>query len=64
MQLLRIGLLGREIVHAAVSRRPPISLSTIVARTEGYTHTAKVWAVSLVQGPFSVVPSPTANSQL
>jgi hypothetical protein len=26
---------GREIAHAAVSRRPPISLYTIVARTEG-----------------------------
>jgi hypothetical protein len=29
---------GWEIAHAAVSRRPPISLYTIVARTEGYTN--------------------------
>jgi hypothetical protein len=29
---------GWEIAHAAVSRRPPTSLSRIVARTEGYTY--------------------------
>jgi hypothetical protein len=34
---------GWEIAHVAVSRRPPISLDTIVARTKGYTHAAKVW---------------------
>jgi hypothetical protein len=28
----------------------------IVARTQGYTYAAKVWALSLVQGPFSVNP--------
>jgi hypothetical protein len=27
----------------------------MVARIEGYTHAAEVWALSLVQGPFSVV---------
>jgi hypothetical protein len=37
-------------IHGAVSRRPPISLYTIVARTEGYTYAAKVWDFSLVQG--------------
>jgi hypothetical protein len=45
--------------HAAVSRRPPISLSTIVARTHMYTYAAKVWDLSLVQGPFSVAPCHT-----
>jgi hypothetical protein len=25
-------------------------------RTKGYTYDAKVWAVSIVQGPFSVAP--------
>jgi hypothetical protein len=50
---------GWEIAHAAVSRRPPISLVTIVARTEGYTHAAKVWALFIVQGPFSVAPCQT-----
>jgi hypothetical protein len=48
-----------ELAHAAVSRRPPIPLSTIVARTKGYTHAAKVWALSLVQGPVSVSPCQT-----
>jgi hypothetical protein len=43
---------------AAVSPRPPISLYTIVAHAEGYTFAAKVWALSLVQGSFSVVPNP------
>jgi hypothetical protein len=32
----------RAIAHAAVSRRPPISLPSIVARTEGYTYAAEV----------------------
>ena len=41
---------GWEIAHAAVSRRPPISLYTIVAHTEGYTYAAKVWDLSIVQG--------------
>jgi hypothetical protein len=50
---------GWEIAHAAVSRRPPISLYTIVARTEGYTCTAEVWDLSIVQGAFSVAPCQT-----
>jgi hypothetical protein len=49
----------QEIAHAAVSRLPPISLTRIVARTEGYTHAAKVWDLSIVQGPFSVAPCQT-----
>ena len=36
-----------------VSRRPPISLSTIVPRTLVYTNDAKVWDLSLV-GHFRV----------
>jgi hypothetical protein len=40
----------------AVSRRPPIPLDTIVARTYMYTYAANVWDLSLVQGPFSVAP--------
>jgi hypothetical protein len=45
-----------EIAHEAVSRRPPISLHTIVARTRMYTYDTNVWALSIVQGPLSVVP--------
>jgi hypothetical protein len=33
---------GWEIAHGAVSRRPPVSLDTIEARTEAYTHAATV----------------------
>ena len=47
---------GWEVAPAAVSRRSPISLDTMVARTEGYTNDATVWDLSLVQGPFSVAP--------
>ena len=57
MQKLRIVMVrdfGWEIAHEAVSRRPPISLDTIVARTEGCTYDANVCDLSLVQGPFSL----------
>jgi hypothetical protein len=50
---------GWEMAHEAVSRRPPIYLDTIVARSEGYTYAASVWDVCLVQGPFSVAPCQT-----
>jgi hypothetical protein len=60
MEKLRIGLF-REIAHAAVSRRPPIPLYTIVARTHVYTYAAKVWDSSIVQGAFSVAPRQRAN---
>jgi hypothetical protein len=43
---------GWEIAHAAVSGRPSISLDAIVARTEGYTHAANVWDVSIAQAIF------------
>ena len=56
---LRIGLFLGEVAHEAVSRRPPISLYTIVARTRMYTYDAKVWDASIVQGPFSVAPCQT-----
>jgi hypothetical protein len=35
---------------------PSISFSTMLARTKGYTYTAKLWALSLVQRPISVAP--------
>jgi hypothetical protein len=47
------------IAHETVSRRPPISLDTIVARTEGYTRGANVWDLFIVQGPFSIAPCQT-----
>jgi hypothetical protein len=50
------NVFGWEIAHAAVSRRPPIILCTIVARTEDYTHAAKAWDSSLVQGAFPAAP--------
>jgi hypothetical protein len=34
----RISDFGVEMAHKVVSRRPPISLYMIVARTEGYTY--------------------------
>ena len=41
------------------SRRPPIPLTRMVARTQGYTYDAHVWDLSIVQGPFSVAPCQT-----
>ena len=58
MQKLRIGLVGISGLPA-VSRRPPSFLDTTVARNEGYTYAAKVWDLSIVQGPFSVAPCQT-----
>jgi hypothetical protein len=49
---------GWEIAHAAVSRRPPISLSRVVARTHMYTYAPKCWDSSIVQGPVSVRTRP------
>ena len=51
-----------EVAPAAVSQRPPISLSGIVARIQGCTCGATVWALSLVQGPFPVAPCQTQQS--
>ena len=53
---------GWESAHEAVSRRPPIPLSTIVARTHMYTYAAKVWALSIVQGHSTANPSRFATS--
>jgi hypothetical protein len=50
---------GCEFARAAVSRRPPIPLYRIVAHTVGYTHTVKVWDLSIVQGPFPDAPRQT-----
>jgi hypothetical protein len=47
---------GWEIAHEAISPRPLISFCTSVARTHMYTYAAKVWDLSIVQGPFSVAP--------
>jgi hypothetical protein len=49
---------GWETAHAAVSRRPPIPLDTIVARTEGYTYAAKrVGVVHRARTHFRALPS-------
>jgi hypothetical protein len=53
-----VRILGWEIPHAAVSRRPPISLHMIVPRTEGCTCAAKVWELSRYKDHFL---APRAN---
>jgi hypothetical protein len=45
---------GWEVTHGAVSRRPPVSLNTMVPRTGGYPYDVGVWDLSIIQGPFSV----------
>jgi hypothetical protein len=58
MPKLRIGKYGSGSRSRDVSRRPPNPSYTIVALTEGYTYAANVWALSLVQGRFSVSAGP------
>jgi hypothetical protein len=47
--------------HAAVSRRPPIPLDTIAARSEGYTYAVNVCASSLAQA-LAVAPVPMPHA--
>ena len=55
---------GWEIAHAAVTRRPPVSLYAMVPRTGGYAYDVGVWDLSIVQGPFSVAPCQTLALRL
>jgi hypothetical protein len=59
VRIVRRMYVGWEIAHGAVTRRPPISLHTIVPRTGGFTYDVGVWGLSIVQGPFSVAPCQT-----
>jgi hypothetical protein len=56
LRIVAIGGFGWEIAHTAATRRPPISLHTMVPRTRGYAYDVGVWDSSIVQGPFSVAP--------
>jgi hypothetical protein len=60
MKKLRIVTLDSrwELAHGAVTRRPPIPLYTIVARTKGDTYDVGVWELSIIQ-EFSVAPCQT-----
>jgi hypothetical protein len=55
----RDGVSGGGSLTKAVTRRPPVSLYTMVLRTGGYTYGVGVWDLSIVQGPFSVAPCQT-----
>ena len=50
-----------EIAHGAVSRRPPISLYTMVPRTAGYTYDVGVCDFSIVQGRILCRAVPNLN---
>ena len=52
----------REIAHAAVSRRPPIFLYTMVPRTGDQAYAVGVWHLSILQA-FSVAPCQTLASR-
>jgi hypothetical protein len=49
---------GLEMSSRRRSQHPPNPSNTSVACIEGYTFTTNVWALCLVQGPFSVAPVP------
>jgi hypothetical protein len=63
MQKLRIVISGWEIAHAAVTRRPPIPLDTLVPRTGGYAYDVGVWDSSIVQEPSLSCRSQTLKSR-
>jgi hypothetical protein len=50
---------GDELTGPFRDARRLIPLDTMVPRTEGYAYAAKVWDLSIVQGPFSVAPCQT-----
>jgi hypothetical protein len=52
---------GWEMAHAAVSRRPPISLYTVVPRAESYTYGVGVWDFPIIIVTFSVAPVPASH---
>jgi hypothetical protein len=54
VRIERVGIRCENELFAVFSRRPPDSSDTIVANTD--TYAAKVWALSIVQEPFSVAP--------
>jgi hypothetical protein len=57
-----VGFFGvGDRAHAAVTRRPPVSLDTMVPRARGYAHDVGVWGLSVVQGPVFVAPCPNPN---
>ena len=58
------GVSGGEVAHGAVTRRPPISLCTMVPRAGGYAHDVGGWDLSVVQGPFSVAPCRTLRATI
>jgi hypothetical protein len=65
LRIVTLRNFGCETAHAAVLRRPPVPLSTSVARAGGYTHAAQLWDLSIVQGPFSAPCQPQRyDSQL
>jgi hypothetical protein len=51
---------GVGVAHGGFTRRPPISLHTMVHRTGGFAYDVGVWELSIIQGPFSgrAVPNP------
>ena len=53
-RVVTFGFLGGRSLTAAVTRRPPKSRDTMVASTGSYAYDVGVWALSIVQGPFSV----------
>jgi hypothetical protein len=54
-----VRISGGEVAHGAVSRRSPIPLDTMAARTHMYTCYVGVLDSSIIQGPFPVAPCQT-----
>ena len=57
-----VGVSGGRSLTSPVSRRPPISLDTMVARTHRYTHAANVWGLSIIEAPLRPLIEPLIES--
>jgi hypothetical protein len=60
-RIVTLGISGGGSLTGPFTRRPPISLYTMVPRTGGYAYAAKVWDLSIIQGPVSVAPCQTRS---
>jgi hypothetical protein len=60
-EIVTVGISRGGSLTRAVTRRPPVSLHTMVPRTAGYAYDVGVWGSSIVQGPFSVAPCQTLS---
>jgi hypothetical protein len=60
LRIVTRGFLGGRSLTKPLTRRPPVSLYTMITRTGGYTYDVGVWDLFIIQGPIfcRAVPNP------